>query len=127
MVVCLCCNRSVVLFRYKLRDRFEFPVTLDMFKYTADGVAALEATGSAVAAAAGASASASGTSSGSLGMDGAVGASGHTSADVDTKSRNCYLYELKGIVVHSGTAFAGHYYSFIKERPWLGEDGQVRQ
>ena len=25
-----------------------------------------------------------------------------------------YDYRLKGIVVHSGTAFAGHYYSYIK-------------
>ena len=23
-------------------------------------------------------------------------------------------YQLKGVVVHSGTAFAGHYYSYIK-------------
>ncbi|EFJ41722.1 hypothetical protein VOLCADRAFT_68008 [Volvox carteri f. nagariensis] len=76
--------------RYKLRDRFEFPVVLDMFKYTADGLAALEATG---------------------GADGA------------TRPRNCYLYELKGIVVHSGTAFAGHYYSFIKERPRVVAEG----
>ena len=28
-------------------------------------------------------------------------------------------YYLKGIVVHSGTAFAGHYYSYIKVRPSL--------
>ena len=27
-----------------------------------------------------------------------------------------YQYELKGVVVHSGTAFAGHYYSYIKVR-----------
>jgi ubiquitin C-terminal hydrolase len=26
------------------------------------------------------------------------------------------MYELSGIIVHSGTAFAGHYYSFAKER-----------
>jgi len=25
-----------------------------------------------------------------------------------------YRYELRGVVVHSGTAFAGHYYSYIK-------------
>lgn len=29
-------------------------------------------------------------------------------------SRQLYQYELKGVVVHSGTAFAGHYYSYIK-------------
>ena len=27
-----------------------------------------------------------------------------------------YQYSLKGVVVHSGTAFAGHYYSYIKVR-----------
>lgn len=27
-----------------------------------------------------------------------------------------YRYELRGVVVHSGTAFAGHYYSYIKVR-----------
>lgn len=25
-----------------------------------------------------------------------------------------YQYHLAGVVVHSGTAFAGHYYSYIK-------------
>lgn len=28
-----------------------------------------------------------------------------------------YAYELRGVVVHSGTAFAGHYYSYIKVLP----------
>ncbi|GIL42637.1 hypothetical protein Vafri_581, partial [Volvox africanus] len=107
--------------RYKLRDRFEFPVVLDMFKYTADGLAALEATGSAptttvqVQGREGSSGTAVGLSGGGAGADAAA------------RPRNCYLYELKGIVVHSGTAFAGHYYSFIKERPKLGEDGQVTE
>ncbi|KAL4452636.1 hypothetical protein ABPG75_008298 [Micractinium tetrahymenae] len=27
-----------------------------------------------------------------------------------------YRYELRGVVVHSGSAFAGHYYSYIKDR-----------
>ena len=27
-----------------------------------------------------------------------------------------YNYEIKGIIIHAGTADAGHYYSFIKER-----------
>jgi ubiquitin C-terminal hydrolase len=32
-----------------------------------------------------------------------------------------YQYELRGVVIHSGTSEAGHYYSFIKEedsRKW---------
>jgi ubiquitin C-terminal hydrolase len=35
------------------------------------------------------------------------------------KPRHHYLYELKGVIVHSGSASAGHYYSFVKERPKL--------
>ncbi|XP_077972925.1 ubiquitin carboxyl-terminal hydrolase 24-like [Styela clava] len=41
---------------------------------------------------------------------------------------DCNMYELVGIVVHSGQASAGHYYSFIKDRrgtqmsnPWRGK------
>jgi len=30
-------------------------------------------------------------------------------------------YELVGVVVHSGQAHAGHYYSFIKDRRWEAE------
>ena len=29
---------------------------------------------------------------------------------------NQYLYELVGVLVHSGSANSGHYYSYIKER-----------
>lgn len=43
-----------------------------------------------------------------------------------------YEYELVGVLVHSGTADAGHYYSFIKERGtqnrWLEfNDTHVRE
>ena len=64
-----------------------------MYKYTVDGLAEAEATGAPLSAA-------------------DAGASGAT------KPQNLalYLYELKGVVVHSGTAFAGHYYSYIKVR-----------
>ncbi len=94
-----------------------------MFRYTADGLAALEG---GAAGAAGAAAGAAGPGAG--GADGAAAGTGGEGAGgvgVGSRPRNHYLYELKGIVVHSGTAFAGHYYSFIKERPRLGEDGQV--
>lgn len=30
--------------------------------------------------------------------------------------RSNYKYQLAGMVIHSGTAHAGHYYSFIRER-----------
>lgn len=57
------------LSRWKIKDRFEFPETIDMSPY----------------------------------LD-----------QVDPSE--CYLYDLSGIIVHSGTAFAGHYYSYAKER-----------
>lgn len=37
--------------------------------------------------------------------------------DIGTGSRKQDIYQLKGIVVHSGTAFAGHYYSYIQVAP----------
>jgi hypothetical protein len=38
--------------------------------------------------------------------------------------RSRYLYELRGVVVHSGSAFAGHYYSFVQERPRVWRRGE---
>ena len=45
---------------------------------------------------------------------------------------NKYLYKLVGILIHSGTADSGHYYSYIKERTeegrWLEfNDTQVSE
>ncbi len=88
-----------------MRERFEFPVTLDMYRYTADGLAALEGSSSQLAALTETQRQAD-------------------AAGTESKPRQSYLYELQGVVVHSGTAFAGHYYSYIKERPSL-QDGQV--
>lgn len=39
-----------------------------------------------------------------------------TTLTVCTTSANQINYELVGVVVHSGQANAGHYYSFIKDR-----------
>ena len=47
-----------------------------------------------------------------------------------------YMYQLKGVVVHSGTANVGHYYSYIKvaslrvqtpcsRQPWPNQEGLV--
>ncbi|KAL2808823.1 hypothetical protein BJX63DRAFT_18059 [Aspergillus granulosus] len=33
------------------------------------------------------------------------------------------VFELVGVLVHSGTAESGHYYSYIRERPTTGESG----
>ena len=58
-----------------------------MYRFTSEGLEALEGTGS------------------------------NNSLLMQSKPRLHYLYDLAGVTVHSGTAFAGHYYSYIKERP----------
>ena len=58
--------------------------------------------------------SSSAEGSGSTSAPGGVGGS---------PARSTYLYELSGVVVHSGSAFAGHYYSYIRERPCVVEKG----
>jgi uncharacterized UBP type Zn finger protein len=44
----------------------------------------------------------------------------------EKKSDDNCMYELTGIVVHSGIAEAGHYYSYIRERLPDGRKGEVR-
>lgn len=73
--------------RWKVKDKFEFPLSLDMKPFTEEGAAAQAAAG-----------------------DDSAGNGG------DLRPDEYYQYELRGIVVHSGTAFAGHYYSYIKDR-----------
>ncbi len=50
-----------------------------------------------------------------------------------TTTNESFLYQLHGVVVHSGTAFVGHYYSYIRARDgqpgagqwWCFDDGNV--
>lgn len=119
--------------RVKVRDRFEFPLHLNMFPYTAEGLeAAVGTSGEAAGAASGAGAGASGAGAGTSGAGasdasaaggsgagataGGDGASVSGAAAAAAQSREQYHYELKGIVVHAGSAFVGHYYSYIKVR-----------
>jgi ubiquitin carboxyl-terminal hydrolase 9/24 len=89
----------------KLNDRCEFPTTLDLKPYTEEGIAAKEAVAQKAAA------------------------KSEEGKDDDKKedeipltySDDYYNYELRGVVVHTGSANGGHYYSFIKERPRPGE------
>lgn len=67
--------------------RFEFPQELDMYKYTVQGLEESEV---------------------------AVGEGEAPPSTATPANPEQYRYFLKGIVVHSGTAFAGHYYSYIK-------------
>ena len=34
-------------------------------------------------------------------------------AEKESKSKDYYQYQLRGIVIHTGTAESGHYYSYI--------------
>jgi len=77
--------------RWKIKDRFAFPLQIDMAPYTADGLAVADAAEQAE-------------------KDGSL-------APPPAEQQ---MYQLKGVVVHSGTAFAGHYYSYIQDR----EDGK---
>lgn len=46
--------------------------------------------------------------------EGAMGGDQDQATTASPADPEQYKYSLKGIVVHSGTAFAGHYYSYIK-------------
>ncbi len=98
--------------------RFEFPQELDMYKYTVDGLAAREEADAANGSAAGPSGSAT-TADVASTTSSSAAESAATPAPEPTTPKNPpnakpYQYTLKGIVVHSGSAFAGHYYSYIK-------------
>lgn len=102
--------------RFKVRDRFEFPEELDLFPYTADGLAAAEAEA--------ANAAANGSEAGgSLGRQSSTGggdaASASAGSGMAAAAHPEYMYDLAGIVVHSGSAFTGHYYSYAREREAL--------
>ncbi|CAM1321691.1 USP24 (predicted) [Pycnogonum litorale] len=79
----------------KFDDCFKFPWTLDMYPYTATGIHEIE-TG--------------------VKPDISKDVVSSPSPKVSNSQVMSTLYELVGIVVHSGQANAGHYYSFIKER-----------
>lgn len=111
--------------RYKVRDRFEFPHTIDMFRYTVDGLALQEQQAAAAAAAegpAGVPAPGAARRSSATG-----GASSSSLLGGDAPGGPQDLYDLKGVVVHMGSAFTGHYYSYIKERPHWRPDGTLAE
>ncbi|KAH9300739.1 hypothetical protein KI387_012322 [Taxus chinensis] len=85
----------------KLKDRFEFPIHLDMKPFTVEGLALRESQHQEI----GNSETVHESSQGDIG---------------DLRPDSYYQYDLVGVIVHSGTAFAGHYYSYIKERPGDG-------
>ncbi|GLE03873.1 hypothetical protein PINS_up012784 [Pythium insidiosum] len=79
----------------KLHDRFEFPMELDMFRYTKEGQAQLRRRAASE-------------------NDGEPLAS--SSLSDRSRAPEHYLYELVGTVVHMGSAHSGHYYSYLREQ-----------
>ena len=84
-----------------------------MEPYTAEGLARQEQADAAAAAAGEDSSSSDGDGPPNHGGAG-DGLSVNTTAAVSSARQ--IQYELVGVVVHSGQANAGHYYSFIKDR-----------
>ena len=82
----------------KLNDRCEFPFELNLKRYTREGIEML-------------------SESASTSLD----AKSDNDEDAETPLVNrpdwYYSYRLTGVLIHVGHANAGHYYSFIKERP----------
>ncbi|CAJ0883074.1 7111_t:CDS:10, partial [Entrophospora sp. SA101] len=80
-----------LLKRVKINEYFEFPNRINMEPYTLDYLIRKE-----------------------LGGGAGVGVQEDIKSDKQNKSQ--FEYELVGVLVHTGTADSGHYYSFIKER-----------
>lgn len=87
----------------KLNSRCAFGQTLNMKRYTLDGVEAMQKS------------STNDDSSGVAPMD--TSEDGDGGADpLSSLPDDDYEYKLAGVLVHAGVAQGGHYYSFIKDR-----------
>jgi ubiquitin carboxyl-terminal hydrolase 9/24 len=93
------------MIRVKVNDYYEFPLELNMFPYTQEGLSKREAAAKRKAEAA------------------ERGEEVEEAEEEPMKHpKDYYEFKLKGIVVHTGTADSGHYYSFIREQNT--EDGE---
>jgi ubiquitin C-terminal hydrolase len=92
--------------RVKLNDYCEFPLELDMLPYTQEGLARKERA--------------------TRRKQEAAERGEEVQEDVDAEplkhDKDYYQFKLKGVVVHTGTADSGHYYSFIRDHE--SQDGE---
>jgi ubiquitin carboxyl-terminal hydrolase 9/24 len=106
----------------KVNDRFEFPMDIDMEPWTVSGLARRDASrshGSAATPEGGAEPE-PGSTEASLGESEPGDQQAEVGGCLDSAAT---MYRLAGVVVHMGTATAGHYYSFIRERDDDGKPG----
>jgi len=80
--------------KIKVNDHISFPQELNMFPFTKEGLGL--------------------GGLGGLGEGEEGGGGGEQSEETAPAGEN--LYELKGVLIHTGTSDSGHYYSLIKER-----------
>ncbi|KAG0002609.1 hypothetical protein BGZ79_002672 [Entomortierella chlamydospora] len=92
--------------RIKINDRFEFPTSLDMEPYTLDYLTRKEQAQDAAAA-------------------GAASPTIHLAGGQENTA--AFQYNLVGVLVHTGTADSGHYYSYIKDRGAAVTSGSPNQ
>ena len=109
-------NRAV-----KFDDFFKFPWTLEMGPYTAEGIRRAEQQGERMEhhkSSSSKDANCNGSGEGKSEFSGkkAPRKLSFSKTLVKDHAETNHPYELVGIVVHSGQANAGHYYSYIKER-----------
>lgn len=90
--------------KHKLNDLCEFPHELNMLNYTAEGLAILDHQKEAKRKR---------EAGEEVDSDEEDGQGDHAKLPFP---KEYYEYNLKGIVVHTGTADSGHYYSFIQDR-----------
>jgi ubiquitin C-terminal hydrolase len=109
------------LTRRKVNDRNEFPVELDMYPYTVDGLRAEG--GHASSHEEGHNEHEDGEEQGEgATVSGARSVEEHAEGDEEDEGftqkaplpRSHYEYELQGVVAHVGTVDSGHYYSFVE-------------
>ncbi len=87
--------------KVKLNDRFEFPRHLNLKPYTKEGLGSGDA----------------GKQNMDEPADGkSAGAEEDGKAGEPERADEYYEYELTGVLVHTGSADRGHYYSFVRER-----------
>lgn len=114
----------------KLNSEFKFPTRMNFEPYTAEGLARREAAKEARAAPSPQEQGDASTAQASTAQAGSHASQADEDLAPPAHPLEHYEYELAGVVIHSGTADTGHYYSFIKDRShpdggWLRFDDSI--